>query len=42
MLLGMFGCIRVVWNRTLAARRARWHAERRGTGYAETDRGLTL
>jgi putative transposase len=42
MLLRTFGCIRVVWNRTLAARRARWHAERRGTGYAETDRALTL
>jgi putative transposase len=36
-----FGCVRVVWNRTLAARRARWRAERRGTSYAETDRALT-
>lgn len=36
-----FGCVRVVWNRTLARRRARWHAERRGTSYAETDRALT-
>ena len=36
-----FGCVRVVWNRTLAARQARWHAERRGTSYAETDRALT-
>jgi putative transposase len=36
-----FGCVRVVWNRTLADRQARWHAERRGTSYAETDRALT-
>ena len=36
-----FGCVRVVWNQTLAARQARWHAERRGTSYAETDRALT-
>ncbi|MFU8872523.1 RNA-guided endonuclease InsQ/TnpB family protein [Micromonospora sp. SL4-19] len=36
-----FGCVRVVWNRTLAARHARWHAERKGTSYAETDRALT-
>ena len=37
-----FGCVRVVWNRTLAARHARWHAGRKGTSYAETDRALTL
>ena len=36
-----FGCVRVVWNRTLAARHARWHAERTGISYAETDRALT-
>jgi len=36
-----FGCVRVVWNRTLADRRARWHCERAGTSYAETDRALT-
>jgi putative transposase len=36
-----FGCVRVVWNRTLAARNARWDAERKGTSYAETDRALT-
>jgi putative transposase len=36
-----FGCVRVVWNRTLAARQACWHARRRGTSYAETDRALT-
>jgi putative transposase len=36
-----FGCARVVWNRTLAARQARWHQERKRTSYAETDRALT-
>jgi len=36
-----FGCIRVVWNRTLAARRARWQHQRMGTSYAETDAALT-
>jgi putative transposase len=36
-----FGCVRVVWNRTLAGRYARWHLERKGTSYAETDRALT-
>ena len=36
-----FGCVRVVWNRTLAARRARWHTERTGTSYAAIDRALT-
>jgi putative transposase len=41
VLARTFGCVRVVWNRTLAARHARWHAERKGTPYAETDRLLT-
>jgi putative transposase len=41
MLNRTFGCVRVVWNRTLAARHARWQAERKGTSYAETDRALT-
>jgi putative transposase len=36
-----FGCVRVVWNQALAARQARWHSERKGTSYAETDRALT-
>jgi putative transposase len=36
-----FGCVRVVWNRTLVCRQARWRAEREGTPYAETDRALT-
>jgi putative transposase len=37
-----FGCVRVVWNRTLAARQARYTAEGKGTSYAETDRALTV
>jgi putative transposase len=41
VLARTFGCVRVVWNRTLAARRARYAAERKGTSYAETDRALT-
>ena len=41
VLTRTFGCVRVVWNRTLAARHARWHAEAKGTSYAETDRALT-
>jgi putative transposase len=36
-----FGCVRVVWNRTLAARHERYAAEGKGTSYAETDRALT-
>jgi putative transposase len=36
-----FGCIRVVWNRTLAALQARWRLEHTGTSYAESDRALT-
>jgi len=40
-LLRTFGCVRVVWNRTLAVRHARYTAEGRGTSYAETDRALT-
>jgi putative transposase len=36
-----FGCVRLVWNRTLAARRARWYTERALTSYAQTDRALT-
>ena len=36
-----FGCVRVVWNRTLAARHERYATEGEGTSYAETDRALT-
>ena len=41
MLARTFGCVRVVWNRTLAARRAQYTAEGKGTSYAETHRALT-
>jgi putative transposase len=41
MLARTFGCIRVVWNRTLAARQARWVTQRKGTTYRETDAALT-
>lgn len=42
MLSRTFGCIRVVWNSTLAARHALYATERKGTSYAATDRALTL
>ncbi|WP_204301789.1 helix-turn-helix domain-containing protein, partial [Actinoplanes campanulatus] len=41
MLNRTFGCVRVVWNRTLSARHARYHTEGKATSYAETDRALT-
>jgi putative transposase len=41
VLARTFGCVRVVWNRTLAARRARYASEGTGTAYAQTDRALT-
>ena len=41
MLTRTLGCIRVVWNRTLAARHARWQHQREGTSYAQTDAALT-
>ena len=41
VLARTFGCVRVVWNRTLAAGQARYATERTGTSYAETDRALT-
>ena len=42
MLARTFGCVRVVWNRTLAARHARYRAEGKGVSYAESDRALTV
>jgi putative transposase len=36
-----FGCVRVVWNRTLATRHSRWHLEGKATSHAESDRALT-
>ena len=38
VLTRTFGCIRVVWNRTLAARNARWQHQREGTSYAQAER----
>ena len=42
MLNRTFGCVRVVWNQTLAARHARWQADRTSTSYAQADAALTL
>ena len=36
-----FGCVRAVWNRTLAARHERYHAGGKGMSYAESDAALT-
>ena len=41
MLARTFGCVRVVWNRTLAARHASFQAEGKSLSYAESDRALT-
>jgi putative transposase len=41
ILARTFGCVRVVWNQTLAARHARYVMERKSMSYAETDRALT-
>jgi putative transposase len=42
MLNRTFGCVRVVWNRTLAERERRWQQDRQGTTYAEADAALTV
>ena len=42
MLNRTFGCVRLVWNRILAARHERYVAEGGGTSYAETGRALTV
>jgi len=36
-----FGCVRVVWNRTLAWRHARYHRDHAGTSYAQASAHLT-
>jgi len=36
-----FGCVRVVWNRTLAWRRARYYAEQVKTGFTQANAYLT-
>jgi putative transposase len=42
MLARTFGCVRVVWNRTLATQNARWQTERKHASYAQTDAALTV
>jgi IS605 OrfB family transposase len=41
MLNRTFGCVRLVWNRTLDARQQRYATESKATSYAQTDRALT-
>ncbi|MEU8803056.1 RNA-guided endonuclease TnpB family protein [Spirillospora sp. NPDC048819] len=36
-----FGCVRLVWNKTLAERRRAFHIDRKRTSYRETDAALT-
>ena len=42
MLARTFGCVRLVWNRTLAERRRRYHGEGKGLSYAASDAALTV
>ena len=41
MLTRTFGCVRVVWNRTLAWRHQRHHAEKAGTNFTQASAYLT-
>jgi putative transposase len=41
LLRRTFGCVRLVWNRTLDARQRRYATEKRSTSYKETDNTLT-
>jgi len=41
VLARTFGCVRVVWNRTLAERHRLYHAEGKGLSYAASDAALT-
>ena len=41
VLTRTFGCVRVVWNQTLADRQNRWQTQRKGTSYAQADAALT-
>ncbi len=36
-----FGCVRLVWNKTLAERRRAWQTDRTPTTYKQTDAALT-
>ena len=42
MLARTFGCVRLVWNRTLAARHRLYHAEGKSLSYAASDAALTV
>ena len=42
VLARTFGCVRVVWNRTLADRHTRYATESKSTSYAQTDAALTV
>ena len=37
-----YGCVRVVWNRTLAERHRLWHGEGKSLSYAASDAALTV
>lgn len=41
MLGRTFGCVRLVWNRTLAWRRARWQGEKQATNVSQANAYLT-
>ncbi|MPY81448.1 MAG: helix-turn-helix domain-containing protein, partial [Actinophytocola sp.] len=41
ILARTFGCVRLVWNRTLAARHTAYHTDGRSTSYRDTDAALT-
>ena len=41
VLARTFGCVRLVWNRTLTEQHRLYHAEGKGLSYAESDRALT-
>jgi putative transposase len=41
VLCRTFGCVRLVWNKTLAERHHRYHVEGKPTSYKETDAALT-
>jgi len=42
MLARTFGCVRLVWNRTLAERHRLYHAEGKSLSYAASDAALTV
>ena len=41
MLARTFGCVRIVWNRTLAERSRLYNAEGKSLSYAASDAALT-